>query len=104
MPLRTVTSPAAFLNVLTIPCMSIMGSRVDMVSGGGATVGLGERRNVFTYLLPHRVISHFVHGLHFTVQNFQCARETRRQTLVMRDHDDRLALLRAQVLEHPKDM
>src|SRR5215211_7865873 len=104
MPLRTVASPAAFLNVLTMLCMSIIGSGMDIVSGGGATVGLGERCNVFTCLLAPRAISHFMYGLQFPVQNFQRAREARRQTLVMRNHDDGLALFRNQVLEHPKDM
>src|SRR5215211_3877460 len=116
MPLRTVTSPAAFLNVLTMPCISIIGSL--LLSGAGlgvrsglvsmcfmeSTVGLRGACNVFIDFLPLKYVTFFNQRLQFPIQDLERARETRGKSLVMRHHDDRLALIGNKVLEHLKDV
>src|SRR5512141_57313 len=91
-PRRAVNSPAAFLKVLTIPCMSIMGSlRGEGLGMREAGSAFGCERSVIIYSASFQsiCIKRKVHQL--TICNPQSAREARGKTLVVRHHDDRLA-------------
>src|SRR5215207_56443 len=102
MPLRTVTSPAAFLNVLMMPCMSIMASGVDIACCAGLAVDL--ERGVFIAYLFQECVPFSIHRLQLPVHDLQCAREAGRQGLVMSHHQDRFALIGNQMLEQFKDV
>src|SRR5690348_15154826 len=93
MPLRTVTSPAAFLKVLMMPCMSIMASGADIASCASSAVALREVSSVFMDHLPTDMILTLGQQLQLPVRDLQSACEARRQCLIVRDHHDGLSLI-----------
>src|SRR5215216_3468856 len=103
-PLRTVTSPAAFLKVLTIPCISMSASGVDISCLCRSTLSLRDARGVIiSYLFKKFPIS-ALQLCQLPVSNFQCTCEARRKGLVMRHHDNGFSLVANQVLEQFKNM
>src|SRR6266498_429467 len=103
-PLRTVTSPAAFLKVLTMPCISMIASGVDISWLLGLARGLGEAGCGFISYLFQRFRICALYRFQFSIRDSQCPCEARCKSLVMRHHDDGLALVTDKMFKYFKNV